>query len=1814
MKLLKNTSTVLLSLLALSAHAACKPYEYSISTKTINAAGGELLSGHDGLKLAVDQVGRSQINAFGQGFLHAPNLCTTGDGSALLVNGTLIRLSEGKKISQVLSGEGTYDNPYLLSTKLELQIRGAKVASVERIDEYRVPDLAIKTTFNLSDLDASKKYKLFFIKDTHLEYDFDPSPDAEENDKVTPFKDNNELGVYRLKDSGKNKANLLMKYIPGSTSWDKYSVKGYRGVADLLSPVNGRETRGMDNLIQQHPDDTGIGLEWNFTGETEFSTTLVHVVSRYLLSQDFSVVKNSTNVDVTMTLSNSFKTSVTEPSRVRLDKQLILDENSIRTTCAGGVSALITVSDAQEYQFIDFSEQTLDANKNCKVIFSVQPTKNFKPSQHAIVDATGLKQIALADTSLLTQTFTFEPEKQRLLKKSDLSILLENKSGNDISEAYTFKLDKNLSLSLGDVKVSSGCTEKPDLVEQGMMANGYRTYQLSAIRYTGGTCKITLPVTLMKEFNSNSRAAMNLDGEVKAELAVNNIPEAAGLALTTYVKAKNPEAFKFFGNKIAQSKNLMVVGKESNGGDVVVYELKDDKWNFVQAISGQYKSIAISPNEKTIAINAPNEQVTEAGKTFKGLVYLYQKNSSGLWVKAQTLHSDQHSSDSTKFGHKIAISDDYIVINETRSRPDKKVHLFSLKNGTWQADSVYKGSGYYFGDDFALNNNTLFIGEYNAKVGGVSYAGNVHVIDVSVCKKMDCATSISSSAPKSGGYFGQNLFATKNQLLVSEPGTGREEPRKVHVYTYDLNTQSWKLGNTIKGDKEKYTAKFGASITGDDNVIYISDYQADNYVGQVLRYQKAANGWEKTNTLTGYNDGDYFGYKVSAVGDRLLISAKKESSKFAGIRFAPVDDSILKNREKSSSGAAYIYEPNASLVVETNGLVTKVTDVPLILQNNNQDDLLVVENGLRYFLTRYLLGSDYEVSVSKQPQGHECEVESPAKGKIKPDSKVSITCTPKKYSLSVNIDGLTSGEELKFSLNGTEKTVNNGNTQLSDAITYNDEYKIEDLQSPAGKNCLVDKATPATGRVVDETTVKINCSSDKFDVFVSVSGLDKGEQLQLLFNDTKTTIKDNHTTEIAKDVLYGTEYKVSFTSPTNKVCRLKDENNASGKITTEKQFVIICSKGNFSLHIKSQGLKDTEKASVIFASKQFSVGATGKVLLADGLSLNETYEIAVTEKPEGKACDVKPSAAGVIKNNTILTLECSVAKHDISVEVSGLEKSSDAKDALIIKNTTDDQMLTFTESTTVKVDHNYDHGERFEFQITQQPRHMQCKFVRRIGLVKSDLRVFVKCAGKKYPLSVSVQGLSSGETLTLTSNNQTPLTWTDDSEKSFGEVISGAGFDVVVKKQPKSQHCQIMQGKGEMLKAHTVKITCGSKLSYKKHLPLYLLSDVNESRIIGVADLNQDGTFSDNERNVYFDTSNESRVGKNNGTLTDTLINDILVDGERVYLLDLHAQSVYLAKDENRDGDIQDANEIRVWFSENNAEKLPMRLPQAVVKGNDEAIYILSPGLENSADANKKLDRIYRTTDENGDGDANDANEASIYADLSTIMTPLYPGFDPSAGLDLAVLGDTFYLLDTQGLGNGLIFSMKDTNSNGKIDKNEVKKAFTVEDIFPEDSVIHKVVANKNGIHIVFTPYYFYDHTKGDYADYPATKRQLVKLIDENQDGVFDKDSEVETIWNAVELTKYSRFYYSWAFDFDNENNLIMVSNETDNYTGSGVWLVNAEEPENISLLAGGSDFTESHKETAISEIRAVGATQILNPVQPPKPPETIFKDSFETL
>jgi hypothetical protein len=265
-----------------------------------------------------------------------------------------------------------------------------------------------------------------------------------------------------------------------------------------------------------------------------------------------------------------------------------------------------------------------------------------------------------------------------------------------------------------------------------------------------------------------------------------------------------------------------------------------------------------------------------------------------------------------------------------------------------------------------------------------------------------------------------------------------------------------------------------------------------------------------------------------------------------------------------------------------------------------------------------------------------------------------------------------------------------------------------------------------------------------------------------------------------------------------------------------------------------------------------------------------------------------------------------------------------------------------------------------------------------------------------------------------------------------------------------------------------------------------LIADMTLNQIYLTRDLDGNGdAMGVGEATVYFDETNASGLADPVGSVFSMFQS---IDGT-IYIADGGSDTIYALNDLNKDGDAQDAGEARIWFSaDGNAAGYLLPTPDGLWQDDSGALYITNAATSVPSDA------IYRTVDLNGDGDAEDSGEATLWFNIEAIAQPSTP-------FELVFIGDTAYMADWRSGDPDAVLRIRDDNGNGVIEANEWSIFIDDNNAFGPDIGSALVT---DGTSLVV------------YDSYSSNIQSVYRLTDLDGSNDINDASEVQFVWDET--------------------------------------------------------------------------------------------------
>ncbi|HEY9245763.1 MAG TPA: PEF-CTERM sorting domain-containing protein [Candidatus Methanoperedens sp.] len=281
---------------------------------------------------------------------------------------------------------------------------------------------------------------------------------------------------------------------------------------------------------------------------------------------------------------------------------------------------------------------------------------------------------------------------------------------------------------------------------------------------------------------------------------------------------------------------------------------------------GDFLGTSVSISEDTMVVGAINDS------RLKGSVYVFVR-SGGVWEQQQKLAAIGGETGDL-FGQSVSISGDTIVIGAERDDGKGSVYVFVRNsNGVWTEQQKLIASdgtaGDTFGTSVRIHRDTIHGDTIVVGAGRINDKGSAYVFVRNSNGIWTEQQKLTASDGAAGDYFGYSVGIHGDTIVV---GAYLDDSNKGAAYVFVRNI------NGIWTEQQKLTASdgvaydyFGASVSISDSTIVVG---ADGLPpGRAFVFIRSGNVWTEQLRLTErYNlDSVFFGYSVSIFGDTIAV-------------------------------------------------------------------------------------------------------------------------------------------------------------------------------------------------------------------------------------------------------------------------------------------------------------------------------------------------------------------------------------------------------------------------------------------------------------------------------------------------------------------------------------------------------------------------------------------------------------------------------------------------------------------------------------------------------------------------------------------------------------------------------------------------------------------------------------------------------------------------------------------------------------------------------------------------------------------------------
>jgi len=541
------------------------------------------------------------------------------------------------------------------------------------------------------------------------------------------------------------------------------------------------------------------------------------------------------------------------------------------------------------------------------------------------------------------------------------------------------------------------------------------------------------------------------------------------------------------------------------------------------------------------------------------------------------------------------------------------------------------------------------------------------------------------------------------------------------------------------------------------------------------------------------------------------------------------------------------------------GTVSGLTSGTLVLEDNGGDNVSVTASGAFTFPTKLMTGATYTVTVGTQPAGQICTVgASGATGTVASANvtNVGVTCipTPAGYTIGGTVSGLAGGSTLLLTDNGGDNyfATSNGAFMFATPVTSGQAYLVAiaaNPNTPISQTCMVAGGSGTVGSA-PVTSVTITCTTNKFAIGGTISGLPAGDSVTLLDNGgNATTISGGATTfTFSTPIFSGLTYQVTVqsdpTSPISVDCDATIPGDGSGIVNASgtvanvavTNVAVLCVVNQFPVTVTLTGLASVtnQEVTVLDTVSNTSVNLTNNgasQMFLPAVPSGSSYSVQLTSPtaPVSQTCTVTSNGSGTIGNSAVtVSVNCTTNTFTLGGTIGGAAGTQLANgDTVTLKNTTNGETVMVTGNGSSSQPFTFPtpiaSGSGYNVTVLVQPSTpVQTCTVSNGAAPPEPLignaavtSVAVSCGTNLYNVSGNITGVAGApnpDTLTIFNNGSQIQT---NVGSSNGHVYitgqTGTTYNISVTEQGAStQHCTVANPSGTIGVggASNVNITC----------------------------------------------------------------------------------------------------------------------------------------------------------------------------------------------------------------------------------------------------------------------------------------------------------------------------------------------------------------------------------------------------------------------
>ena len=367
----------------------------------------------------------------------------------------------------------------------------------------------------------------------------------------------------------------------------------------------------------------------------------------------------------------------------------------------------------------------------------------------------------------------------------------------------------------------------------------------------------------------------------------------------------SPAAYDYFGYSVAISGNTVVVGayQDDTGAtdagaayifDAATGNLLRTLANPTPAASDSF-GYSVAISDDTVVVGAYKDDM---GATDAGAAYIFNATTGNL------LHTLANPTPAAGdgFGYSVAISGNIVVVganaDDTSATDSGAAYIFYASTGNllYTIANPTPAAYDYFGNSVAISGNTVVVGAYQDDTGA-SNAGAAYIFDVT---GNNLLRTLANPTPAGNDYFGNSVAISGNTVVVGayQDDTGAIDAGAAYIFDATPSNLLYTLANPTPVAKDW----FGSSIAISGNTVVIGapyDDTGTTDVGTVYIFDATTGDLLRTLANPSPATGDCFGYSVAISGNNVVVGT-------------PYDDTGATN-----AGTTYIFDATTGNLLRT---------------------------------------------------------------------------------------------------------------------------------------------------------------------------------------------------------------------------------------------------------------------------------------------------------------------------------------------------------------------------------------------------------------------------------------------------------------------------------------------------------------------------------------------------------------------------------------------------------------------------------------------------------------------------------------------------------------------------------------------------------------------------------------------------------------------------------------------------------------------------------------------------------------------------------